>query len=588
MTSRQAGSRFMQRMRWQTASPPDQAMVKLFPEYPPVVVQLLWNRGIRTQEAADEFLMPDYGQDLHDPFLFTQMEVACRRVWSALERGEKTVVYSDYDADGVTGAVVLVTTLRSLAKRLGADPALITSYIPHREKEGYGLRDEAVAVLGRGGMKLLITVDCGIGSAKEIALAADLGADTIVVDHHQVPAEVPKAVILHPLSPGETYPFKYLAAVGVAFKFACGLIAFAARRGVSLEPGFDKWLLDLVAIATVTDFMPLVGENRTMERYGLVVLNKTRRPGLRQLAEVAGLRLGALDTHAIGYQIGPRINAASRMSHADLAFEALMSEDDGQAAELASRLNRFNGERQRLTDTITLAARGIIQEQAGRRIHILAGDGWPGGVVGLIAGKLAGETGVPVFVFGREGEKMTGSGRSIPGFDVMVGLDLAKAHLARYGGHAQACGLTIVGEENFQGFCRIMEDYAGSSLAGRDLRPVLDIDAVLRMDQIDWELLDWIQRFEPFGEGNHRPRFVLRDLQVTAVESVGKEGKHLRLGVRGERPKEWKLIGFNQAAAAAELRYGRRIDAVVEIGVNEWNGSRSIQLKMIDWQPAGS
>jgi single-stranded-DNA-specific exonuclease len=575
-------------MHWQTAAPPDAAMAESFPEYPPVVVQLLWNRGIRTQEAADEFLLPDYGQDLHDPFLFREMETACARVWSALERGEKIVVYSDYDADGVTGAVVLVSTIRAMAGRLGRDEGLVSSYIPHREKEGYGLRTEAVEALVRDGIQLIITVDCGIGSAKEIAVANSMGADAIVVDHHQVPIELPKAIILHPLVSGETYPFKFLAAVGVAFKFASGLIAYAARRGAGLEPGFDKWLLDLVAIATVTDFMPLVGENRTLEKYGLIVLNKTRRPGLRKIAEVAGLSLGSMDTHSIGYQIGPRINAASRMNHASLAFETLMAETDEQAADLAGQLQRFNSERQRLTDTITIAARALIQGRTDRRIHILAGDGWPSGVVGLIAGKLVGETGVPVFIFGRDGERLTGSGRGISGFDVMVGLEKAKAHLVRYGGHPQACGLTIMGEENFQGFCRIMEDHAEKELAGRDLRPVLGIDAEVRTSQISWELVDWLQKMEPFGEGNHCPKFVLKDLLVTSIDGVGKDGKHVRIGIRGDAPKEMKMIGFNLAAAAASLGAGSRIDAVVEIGINEWNGNRSIQLKIIDWRQAGA
>jgi single-stranded-DNA-specific exonuclease len=275
------------------------------------------------------------------------------------------------------------------------------------------------------------------------------------------------------------------------------------------------------------------------------------------------------------------------MSHASLAFEALMAETEEQAKELAGQLNRFNSERQRLTDTITLAARSLIQERTGRRIHILAGEDWPSGVVGLIAGKLAGETGVPVFIFGRDGERLTGSGRSIAGFDVMAGLEKARAHLVRYGGHKQACGLTIIGEDNFQSFCRIMEDHAETELAGRDLRPSLEIDAEVRTGQISWELVDWLQKLEPFGEGNQKPKFVLSDLLVTSIEGVGKDGKHVRIGIRGDAPKEMKMIGFNLAAAAASLGTGGRIDAVVEIGVNEWNGNRSIQLKIVDWRLAG-
>ncbi len=576
----------MSKMRWRLASDPPPEMFSRFPELPAVAVRLLWNRGLATQEQVDEFLLPDYGQDLHDPFLFRDMEKACGRVWQALEAREPIVVYSDYDADGVTGAVTLVSTFRAVARKLGADPALITSYIPHREREGYGVRTEAVESLVRAGARLIVTVDCGIGSAAELARARELGADAIVVDHHQVPERVPECLTIHPLVAGETYPYKYLAAVGVAFKFACAFIRYAAGRGAALDPGFDKWLLDLVAIATVTDFMPLVGENRTLERYGLVVLNKTRRPGLKKLIEAAGLKPGALDTVSVGFYIGPRINAASRIDHGSLAFETLMAETDEAAGPLAERLDRLNSERQRYTDEIVTVARSMIGDGGGRKVHVLAGDGWAGGIVGLIAGKLSGETGVPVFVFGRDGDKLVGSGRSAAGFDVMAGLDRTKRFLSRYGGHPQACGLTIIGEDNFQGFRQELETYAAEALAGQDLRPAVEVDAELKLSEVTWELVEWLEKFEPFGEGNQRPKFLLSGLQVISSQTVGKTGKHVRLGVLGDRPKESKLIGFNLAAAAAAFRPGSRIDAVVEVGVNEWNGNREIQLKAVDLRAA--
>jgi len=568
------------------ASPAPEA-VQLFPELDPLIVKLLWNRGLRDQQSVDEFLLPDYGQDIHDPFLFRDMERACARVWRALADGEKIVVFGDYDADGVTGSAVLISTLRALALRLGKDAALIGSYIPHREHEGYGLRAAAVSSLADGGMKLLITVDCGIGSAAEIALAKERGIDAIVVDHHHVPEKIPEAVILHPLAPGENYPFKSLAAVGVAFKFASGLIAYAERQGAGLEPGFQKWLLDLVAIATVTDFMPLIGENRTLEKYGLIVLNKTRRPGLRRLIEIAGLKSGQIDTVSVGYQIGPRLNAASRMEHGSLALETLLAENAERADELAGRLQQLNADRQKVTETIVRAARITVGEQSGRKLQIVSGDGWPAGVVGLIAGKLAGENGLPVFIFGKEGERYVGSGRGIPGFDLMACLDRCKPYLSRYGGHTQACGVTIEGEDNYRAFCEAAEAYAREALAGRDLRPALDIDAVLGLGQITWDLLDWLAKFEPFGEGNQRPKFLLRDLLVTSLYPVGKDGKHVRIGVRGDSAREMKMIGFNLAPQASGLLPGSVIDAVVELGVNVWNGSRSIQLKVLDWRPVG-
>ena len=580
----------MTRTRWQLASPPDAEMRARFPELDPIAVQLLWNRGLRTQEQVDEFLLPDYGQDVHDPFLLRDMRRACERVWAALKRREKIVVYSDYDADGVTGAAVLVSTLRGAADRLGLDgKALVASYIPHREKEGYGLRTPAVEELCGQGMKLLVSVDCGISSDAEIARAKELGADAIVVDHHHVPEVLPDCLILHPGIPGETYPFKHLAAVGVAFKFACGFIRFAAEQGSPFEPGFDKWLLDLVAIATVTDFMPLVGENRTLEKYGLIVLNKTRRPGLRKLIELAGLEPGRIDTVSVGYYIGPRINAASRMEHAATAFETVMAATDGEAAVLAARLDKLNSERQRYTESIMVEADKLIAGSGGDPVQVLAGDGWSAGIVGLVAGKLADRSGRPAFVFGREGDRYVGSGRGIEGFDMMAGLERAKEFIARFGGHYGACGLTIEGEDNFRGFERSIKAYASEVLSGRDLRPTLEIDAELSPGQANWELVDWLQKFEPFGEGNERPRFLLGGLAIASVEAVGKSGQHLRLGARGAGAREVKLIGFGMAAEALPVVVaGSRLDAVVEISVNEWNGTKSIQLRLVDWCLTGA
>jgi single-stranded-DNA-specific exonuclease len=572
--------------RWRVAPELSDEVRQRFPEVHPVALRLLANRGISTQEEIDAFLEPDY-EDLHDPFLFRQMEEACARVWAAIENGQKVVIHGDYDADGITGSAVLMTTFRAAAKRLGKDPGLFESYLPHREKDGYGVRPETIERLAKEGATLMITVDCGISCRPEIALAKEKGMDVIVVDHHQIPEKIPECVILHPLVEGETYPFKKLAAVGVAFKFACGFIAYAARRGSPFEPGYEKWLMDLVAIATVTDVMPLVGENRTLERYGLIVLNKTRRIGLRKLIESAGLEFGGMDTASVGFSIGPRINAASRMEHAELAFKCLMAESEEEASAYAERLNQANRDRQRYTEEIMEAARRDVAAQGDRKIHCVMGEGWSAGIVGLVAGRLVAERGRPVFVFGRDGERIVGSGRSIPGFDVVKVMERARDRLARFGGHPQACGLTVMGEENYAGFCREVEAYADEALAGADLRPVLEIDAELRMSQVTWELVDWMAKLEPFGEGNPRPRFLLRDLLVSSVDVIGKNRNTVRIAARGDLPKEAKLIGFNFVAKAEGVGPASRIDAVVELGVNAWNGRKEIQLKLVDVAQAG-
>ena len=573
--------------RWETAEPVSDEFRARFPELHPVAIQLLGNRGLETQEQVDEFLLPDYGHDLHDPFLFREMQAACERIFLAIEKQERVVVHGDYDADGVSGTAILLTAFREVAVLAGGDPSLFVSYIPHREHEGYGLNSDTVRRLATDGCTLLITIDCGISNAEEISLAKELGIETIVVDHHQVPEHIPKCILIHPLVPGETYPYGNLAAAGVAFKVATALYEVARRRNLEVPVGREKWLLDLVAIATVTDFMKLIGENRTLEKWGLVVLNKTRRPGLQQLIQSAGLELGRLDTVSVGFYIGPRINAASRMDNADLALETVLAEDAGRAAELATQLNACNVDRQKLTEEIVRQARLVIED--GCRIQILVGDGWSAGVVGIVAGRFTTELGVPVFVLGRQDDgRFVGSGRSIPGFDVMQLLRRAENSLARFGGHPEACGLTIVGDDNLVEFRRLAKEYADEVLADHDLRPVLRVECELQTSQIDWSLISELERFEPFGVGNPRPLFLLSGLQLRSVQSVGRDGKHVRVSVLGDRPQETKLIGFGLAARLTEFSSGDRIDAVVELGVNQWNGTRTIQVRLVDIRSGGT
>lgn len=574
--------------RWALAPAPSEAMRQRFSQLPPLVLGLLQNRGLTEPAVVEQFLDPSYETGLHDPALFKDMTPACQLVWDTLTAGLPLVIFSDYDADGVTGATLLVSLLQELAERLGQDPALVHNYIPHREKEGYGLRPAAVEQLTEQGMKLMITVDCGIGSAAEVAQAQAAGCEVIVVDHHAVPETVPDCLILHPGAPGEQYPFKKLAAVGVAFKFGCGLVAFAREHDQDFPDGYEKWLLDLVAIATVTDVVPLLGENRVLERYGLIVLNKTRRPGLRQLIEVAGLTPGAIDTVSVGFGIGPRINAASRLDHASLAFNCLMAPDETTGRDLAERLNRVNQERQRLTERLTADASSQVAADPDQPIQVIAGEGWPAGVVGIIAGRLASSQGRPAFVFGQDGDTYVGSGRSIPQFDLMAALEHTKQFIERYGGHHQACGLTIVGKENYQGFLAAIREYSAEQLAGEDLRPVLEAEAEIQASEVTWEAVNWLAKFEPFGEANPKPCFLMRNLEVCSIACVGKDNQHVRLGLRGDQFKPIKTIGFRMAEQALQFPPGARIDAIVDLGINEWHGQKQIQVRLVDIAAAGS
>ncbi len=570
--------------RWDIAEPVADAFRQKFPEMHPGVLQLLWNRGLRTQQDVDLFLGPDWSRDVYSPSLFRNMDAAVARVFDALERAEVITVHGDYDADGVCGSAVLILTLRDLCRALKYDETKVTSFIPDREKDGYGMSVATMEHLhAHERTGLVVTVDCGISNKPAIDRGKELGIDTVVCDHHAMPAELPEsAILIHPLVPGETYPNKSLCGTGVAFKLACGLIREARRRGAALPDGYEKWLLDLVAIATVTDVMPLIGENRLLETFGLVVLNKTRRPGLRKLIEIAGGTFGALDTYSIGFQIGPRINAAGRMHHASAALNVLLEEDEARAGVLAEELNAANVARQRASDAMYQEALAQVGELGDRKLIVAVSEGWSAGLVGLVAGKLVSAYGCPVYVVGKQGEKFVGSGRTVEGFDVTDCLRSAAEHLDKFGGHPQACGFSVTGEDRFAKAAAAMNAYAERALVGRELVPTVRVDAELDLSAVTWSLYDELERFAPFGEKNPKPVFVSRGLTVSGISTVGADGKHLRLSVTSARGKMAKMIGFGFGAWTQIAKLGDRLDAAFEVSVNEWNGNRELQLRIVD------
>jgi single-stranded-DNA-specific exonuclease len=570
--------------RWHLAEPVGQEIRAQFPDIHPVILQLLWNRGMRTQEVMDVFFGPDWARDTHPPSQFSNMAAAVTRVFQALERGEVITVHGDYDADGVCGSAVLVSTLRDICRQMKFDEKKITFYLPHREKEGYGLAVSTIEYLHEHEhTRLVITVDCGISNKPAIDRGRELGIDTIVCDHHTMPPALPeKAILIHPLVPGETYPNKTLCGTGVAFKLASGLIEEARRRGANFVEGHEKWLLDLVAIATVTDVMPLAGENRVLETFGLLVLNKTRRVGLKKLLEVAGVKPGAADTFTVGFQIGPRINAAGRMHHANAALHLLLEEDETKATELARELHRTNISRQQASELLYQAAKATIGDPAERKILFAVGDGWGAGLVGLIASKLVGEFHRPILVIGRDGERYVGSGRSIHGFNITSALHAAEGFLDKFGGHPQACGFSTHGADRLASALARIEEYATRELSDEILTPLLSIDAELPLEEVDWNLWNDVARFAPFGEGNPKPIFAARDLTVAGLGLVGDGGRHLRLTLRSPRGKLGKMIGFRMGEWQPKLKLGGRVDAAFELGVNEWNENRELQMKLID------
>ncbi len=563
--------------RWQVAEPISQEVTGSFPEIDPVLLQLLWNRDVRTQEAIDEFLNPEWSKDVHDPYLFRHMKKAVERVYEAIGAGQAIGVFGDYDADGVSAAVILSDTLKKLGAKLEV-------YLPHREREGYGLNTEAIKYLHGKGATVLVTCDCGIANVSQVAYANSLGIDVIITDHHQRQAELPQAyAILHCGLDEETYPFKYLSGGGMAFKFVQGLLRYDGCHLPEPErEAHEKWLLDLVAISTVGDMMELVGENRTLVKYGLVVLRKTKRLGLRKLIEAAALKAENLDTYSIGFQIAPRINAAGRMDHANAAYALLMSENVGEAGELARALNLTNSARQKLTDEMFEASCEQIGELKPDQylVHAFAPE-WPLGMVGLVAGKLVQEYGRPALVLCENGGRVAGSGRSgVGGFDLAAALTECKELLTSWGGHKEAAGFSLP-KENLESFLAQFERIAVRELAGVDLTPVMRIDLAVLLPQADWALVEQVAQLEPTGQLNPKARFVSYKLTVDELRPVGAQGQHLTLVLEGDGVAR-KFILFRQGDTGTLLKLGDKVDVVYEVGVNEWNGNRELELKVVD------
>lgn len=556
---------------WKLPQKPGKDFVEKFPELHPVVVQLLYNRGLKTQEQIDEFLNPDYSQDIHDPHLFKDMEKACQRIYKAIDNLELITVYGDYDADGVSAAVILLTILKNLG-------AQVEVYLPHREREGYGLNKKAVEQIANKS-KLIITCDCGISNVEEIALAKSLGADVIVTDHHTIPEKLPEALaIIHPQIKEEKYPFKYLAGGGVAFKLAQALLSHQKNVFSDKEKEInEKWLLDMVALSTVADMVPLLGENRTLLKYGLMVLRKTKRLGLKKLIEVASLDIDKIDARTIGFSLAPRINAAGRMDHANLAYYLMIEENEERASQLASDLNQSNLDRQKLTEKIVKEAKAQKIDENEPLLSFYSPD-WSSGLTGLVAGRLSRDYSRPVFIMTKVDGVIVGSGRSIPEFNIIEALQQNEKMLIRYGGHPQACGFSIK-EEDKDGFILAIKSLAVKKLKDAHFQPSLDIELAIDFEDISWELLDMLDKFNPYGQNNPEPLFMSTGLSITSIRQVGNDGQHLKLEI-AKGNKRRSAIAFGLGKIPLEL--GDKIDVVYNLNINQWNGNREIQLIIKD------
>jgi single-stranded-DNA-specific exonuclease len=560
------------RYRWQVAPPAPDSYRAHFPDLHPVVVQILYQRE-RNPDDARAFLERRAGPD--NPYGLYGMNRAVARIRQAVRQKEPIVVYGDFDADGVTATALLVTTLQAL----GAD---VRPYIPHRVEEGYGLNRRAIEDLAEAGTRLLVTVDCGIRFPREIALARRRGMDVIVTDHHIVGADPLEAVaVVNPHQEECPYPYKGLAGVGLAYKLAQALLR--ANRHVPLPgsvPLNEEDLLDLVALGTVADLAPLTGENRHLVSRGLERLNRAPRVGVEALIRQSGLRPGQVDTWHIGFALGPRLNAAGRVAHAERAYRLLTTDSPQEAEQLARELDELNQERQRLTKEMQERARAVVlAQEADRPLLFLADPEFPAGVVGLVASRLVDEFYRPAVIVEQGEEVSKGSARSIPEFHITRALDECADLLIRHGGHAVAAGFAVP-TRHLEELKQRLLDIAARELAGRELVPTLQIDAEVPLREVGALWKD-LQALRPFGEGNPEPLFLSRGARVERHWPVG-DGVHLKLVLTDGRIR-WDGIAFRQGEWAGQLP--ERVDVVYHLRESAWNGEARLELDIRDLRP---
>ena len=537
-----------------------------------VTAETLVRRGYDTPEAAAAFLDEEIG---HDPLLLGDMAAACDRIARAAEAGERVCVHGDYDADGICATALAVLALRSA----GIEAEW---HLPSRFDEGYGLAAETVERLAADGVQLLITVDCGITAADQVERARELGMDVIVTDHHQPADRLPDCprVCTRPSS----YPFPELCGTGVVFK-----LAVALHRRLELDPaGLDEHL-DLVALATIADVVPLVDENRSLARAGLRRLARTAKPGLRALMRTARVDRPNVTASDVGFRLAPRINAAGRLCHPAQALELLLTGDERRAGELADRLEVLNRRRQSVEDEIVRDAVAQVDaagtDWQARKAYVLASRDWHEGVIGIVASRLVERYRRPVVLIAIDDDEAKGSGRSIPAFDLHGGLAAASGHLRRFGGHRAAAGLTI-DPAAIPAFADTLAEHAAQALDGADLAPRHRVDAVMAPAEVSLELIDELERLSPFGLGNPSVTLLAPAATLHGVDRMG-EGKHLRCAVElgGYRCRG---VGFGMGGQAGELGAPGRYDVAYRIQPNRWNGAVTPQMLLRAVAPSPS
>ncbi|MDD5397156.1 MAG: single-stranded-DNA-specific exonuclease RecJ [Candidatus Moranbacteria bacterium] len=549
----------------------------------PLVAQLLLSRGLKTEKEIEQFVAPNYQTDSPDPFAFDDMEKVVARIKKARDNHEKVVIFGDYDADGITSSAILKETFDCLGIE-----AIV--HIPDKKTEGYGMNIAAIEMFSQQNVKMIITVDCAITNVAEVEKANSLGIDVIITDHHHVPENLPKAhAIINPHAKNaERYPFKDLAGVGVAFKVVQAIF----QRLLPEKIEQTKWMLDLVAIGTIADCVPLVGENRLLVKYGLVVLSKTRRTGLTELFSVGRIMIDenvSPDTKKVSFYIAPRINAAGRINHAYLAYNLIMEKNPVLARDFALELEASNSERQKITQTVVDEVKILAENLYKDKKFIFAvGEHFPIGVVGLVAGKVVQQFNKPTAIIQKEETVSKGSFRSIPQINIIETIEECKELLIKFGGHSQAAGISVA-NENLEKFYEKMDALISKKLEGIDLAPEIKVDGEVKTDEIDFDLIEDLEKLKPFGQNNEEPVFMVKNLIVREKRTIGSGEKHIKLyfSPADGSPKVFEAVSFNGYEKFKHVVEGNNVDILCNLQKDEWNGNKKIQLMLIDLKIAG-
>lgn len=536
----------------------------------PAMAVILMNRGIKTEKAVSSYLRKSL-EDIHNPFMLDDMEEASERILSALDKKEKIVIYGDYDVDGITATSVVYEFLKSQ----GAD---VSYYIPDRFSEGYGINVLAINKIARNGAKLMITVDCGITAVGEVEFAKTQGLDIIITDHHTCREELPKAVaVINPKRPDSSYPFPHLAGVGVAFKL---ILALAIKLGIPTKEVFMEYV-DMVALGTIADVVPLTGENRVIADKGINAIENTKNKGMKALLDIAGAGGKSVDVNSVAFFASPRLNAAGRLENASLSVELMTCRDDGRAKEIAEHLEELNSKRKAIEQKIFDEAYRQAEEMPeDTLVYVIVGENWNHGVIGIVASRLSEMFYRPCILISVENGKGKGSGRSVPEMNLFDALSDSEELLTAFGGHSQAAGLSVT-EENIPEFTNKINEFAKKTIDVASLVPKLYIDCNLSGASVTMQSAKMLETLAPFGEGNEVPVFSMQGLKVMAVQSMGADKKHLRLRL-SDGNGIFNAVGFGMGEYEEVIKQGMTVNVAFNMNINTYQGSESLQLILKD------